>query len=112
MKIKEFIENFQPEFEEYCPCIIDEAGDVFVCEKSHLFTLIELSGEPKILEDISNDVSPLFYLMSRYRCVVVDYENQIYNGKLNEEQLHSLQLLEEKKLIQRNRIDIKGKIAI
>lgn len=102
MKVGEFIESFEPKFREYCPCVIDREGEVVLCEKSHLDALIQMCGNPQILSEIPEETSPLFYLMCRLRCVVVDYENQIYCQELLEVQQQALTALAEANIIVMN----------
>lgn len=112
MNAKEFIKSYHPKVSEYCPCIIDWQGEVYECENSHLDELIKLSGDENILSEIPEKISPLFYLTVKLKCVVVDYENQIYNEEFSQEQRYALLDLAEAKLILMNPVDIHGKIAM
>lgn len=103
---KEFIEKYKAEPKGYCPCIIDVEGVIYECPKGHLEALLELKEAESRLEEIPNDMSPLFYMTAQTKAVVVDYENQLYSGKLAPEQQDTLKELEENELIQMNLIDI------
>lgn len=106
MNAREFIKSYQPKFEEYCPCVIDWKGEVYECTSSHLDTLIELNGDEDILNKIPENTSPLFYLTEKLRCVLVDYENQVYCEDFSQEQRYALLDLAEAKLIMVNPMDI------
>lgn len=41
MKSKEFVKNYKQPFSEYCPCVIDWNGEIYLCSKGHLETLVE-----------------------------------------------------------------------
>lgn len=112
MKSKEFVKNYKQTFSEYCPCIIDWNGEVYECKDSHLEEMIRLSGDKDILSEIPKDVSPLFYLTDKLRCIVVDYENQLYSREFSQEQRYALLDLAEAKLILVNPVDIHGKLQI
>lgn len=109
MKSKEFVKNYKQPFSEYCPCVIDWKGEIYLCSKGHLETLVEISGDKDILSGLPKEVSPLFYLTEKLKCVVVDYENQLYAGELSQEQRYALLDLAEAKLILVRPVDIKGK---
>ena len=70
---------------------------------------MEISGDKDILSGIPKEVSPLFYLTEKLKCVVVDYENQLYAEELSQEQRYALLDLAEAKLILVRPVDIKGK---
>ena len=108
MKAEQFIEVYRPHMSEYCSAVIDAGGELHACKVSHLRTMIELYGDPEILSKIPEGKSPLFWLVIRLECVLVDYENQVYSEKINPLQEHALKLLEEKGLIKKNRKDIHG----
>ncbi len=112
MKSKEFVKNYEQKLSEYCPCIIDWNGEVYECEESHLEELVKLSGDSEILSEIPKEVSPLFYLTEKLKCVVVDYENQLYSREFSQEQRYALLDLAEAKLILVNFVDIHGKLKI
>lgn len=99
MKAQEFVKTYQPKFSEYCPCVIDTKGEIYMCEKSHLDALIQLSGDDQILNKIPKEASPLFYLTEQLSCVVVDYENQVYYGELTWEQSEALLLMSDAQII-------------
>jgi len=84
--------------------IILPDGNVFESSAGHLQALISLSGNPDILSTVPKDVSPLMYLAGEMRCVVVDYENQIYMEELTSEQEAALQTLVDVKLITDHKI--------
>jgi hypothetical protein len=112
MKVEEFIASYKPNLQEYCPCIIDREGEVYECEEGHLEALIQLSGKSDILSEIPQNLSPLYYMTDKMRCVVVDYENQIYSGTLSKKQRHALLALEGAGKIRSHLIDIGGNIAL
>ena len=94
MTSKEFVATFHSELSEYCPCVIDWEGQVHECN------------------EVPENISPLFYLTAKLKCVLVDYENQIYSEDLSQEQRYALLDLSEAKLILLNPTDIKGKVTI
>lgn len=108
MKAEQFVETYKPHVSEYCSAVIDAQGEIHACETSHLKTMIELYGDPDILSRIPEGKSPMFWLVIRLGCVLVDYENQVYSETINPEQEYALQLLEQKGLILNNRKDIHG----
>lgn len=108
MKAEKFVETYRPHMSEYCSAVIDSEGEVHACEVSHLRTMIELSGDPELLSKIPDGKAPLFWLIIRLGCVLVDYENQVYSERVNSLQEHALKLLEDRGLIRRNRKDIHG----
>ncbi len=112
MTAKEFVANYKPRFSEYCPCIIAWNGEVHMCEGSHLDKMVCLSGDDNILNEIPQNVSPLFYLTEKLHCVVVDYENQLYSEDFSQEQRYALLDLAEAKLILLNPMDIGGRQAL
>lgn len=103
MDVEKFIEQFEPGLSEYCPVTIGETGSVYDSTKGHIQTLIEISGNPDVMSEIPAEDTPLFYLLRKLHCVIVDYENQVYYEPLSEEQERTLDILEEKELIKRNR---------
>ena len=112
MTSKEFVATFHSELSEYCPCVIDWEGQVHECKDCHLDTLIQISGDDEYLNEVPENISPLFYLTAKLKCVLVDYENQIYSEDLSQEQRYALLDLSEAKLILLNPTDIKGKVTI
>ncbi|MBO5303053.1 MAG: hypothetical protein J6A92_03285 [Lachnospiraceae bacterium] len=112
MTAKEFVANFKPKYSEYCPCIITWDGEVYACEGSHLDEMVRLCGDENILNEIPQNVSPMFYLTGKLRCVVVDYENQLYSEDFSQEQRYALLDLAEAKLILLNPMDVSGKQAL
>lgn len=105
MKKQEFIEKHKNDPVGYCPCVVDSKGDVYECPKGHLETLMELAGNGDKLEDIPNDISPLFYMITQTKAVAVDYENQVYSEEMTQEQRYTLIELSEHGMIQ---IDLKN----
>lgn len=101
MRIENFIESFHPAMREYCPVVICEDGNIFECTAGHLQMLIGLSGDSDILKKVPKDVSPLLYLANLCRCIIVDYENQIYMGKLSDKQLEAIDKLDKAGLIKK-----------
>lgn len=99
MRAGEFIEYYKPEMSEYCPIVIDYNGDIYECPEGHLHKLVELSGDAAIMNEIPKDESPLMYLTGRLRCVIVDYENQIYMEELSDDQSQALEILSAAGLI-------------
>lgn len=113
MTSKEFVKNYKPELSEYCPCIIDWQGEVYECKQGgHLDTLIQINGNEDILSQVPENISPLLYLTAKLKCILVDYENQIYNKDMSQEQRYALLDLSEAKLILLNPKDINGKITV
>lgn len=104
MKHEQFIKYYSPEMSEYCPVIIREDGNIFDSSLGHLQTLVHLNGDPDILSAIPKDVSPLLYLADSERCVIVDYENQIYVDELTPEQSEALDALVSAGLIKDHRV--------
>ncbi|MBO5372787.1 MAG: hypothetical protein J6A75_08710 [Lachnospiraceae bacterium] len=109
MTAKEFVAAYKPKYSEYCPCVIEWNGEVHECLGSHLDELVRLSGNEKILNEIPQNISPLFYLTGKLHCVVVDYENQLYSEDLSQEQRYALLDLAEAKLILLNHMDVSKK---
>ena len=104
MKAEQFIKQYQPKMSEYCPVVITADGDVLESVAGHIQTLVSLSDNPDILNTVPKDVSPLMYLAGVMKCVIVDYENQIYMEELTLEQETALQELVSAGLITDHRI--------
>lgn len=102
MKIREFIDYYQPGMSEYCPVVIAYDGEIYECKEGHLHCMLELSGNSKMLEEIPKDVAPLFFMIEKLKCVVVDFENQIAFDRLTKEQEDAIEQLAKKGLIQNN----------
>lgn len=109
VSIEKFIKEYAPGLTEYCCVVIDDSGLIHECSENHLKTLTVMSGDDSILSKIPDGISPLFYLTDMLKCVIVDYENQIFSGTLSLEQRESLEKLEEAGLIKKNVINIKSK---
>lgn len=112
MKEQEFVEKHKNDPKGYCPCVIDAKGEVYECPKGHLQALLELGEKEKLLSEIPNDVSPLFYMIYDTQAVAVDFENQVYSGELTQEQQHTLKILSENDLIQMNLMNIHKNIKL
>lgn len=108
----EFIAKYKAEPKGYCPCVIDAKGVIYECPKGHLEALLELKEAKSKLEEIPNNMSPLFYMTAQTKAVVVDYENQLYSGELATEQQNTLKELKENELIQMNLIDIHKSMSL
>lgn len=104
MMHEQFIKYYSPEMSEYCPVVIREDGNIFDSSLGHLQTLVHLSGDPDILSSIPGDVSPLMYLAAKEKCVIVDFENQVYVGELSPRQSEALDALAGAGLIRDHRI--------
>lgn len=102
MKKQEFIEKHKSDPRGYCPCVVDQQGDVYECPKGHLDALMELGRKENLLVELPEDISPLFYMIFQTRAVVVDYENQVYSDDLTQEQRYALIDLSESGLIHIN----------
>ncbi len=99
-----FIKYYSPSMSEYCPVVIREDGNIFDSGIGHLQTLVSLSHDHDVLSTIPKDVSPLLYLAEKLKCVIVDYENQIYIESLSPKQEEALDALCAAGLIRDNRI--------
>lgn len=110
MKKQEFIEKHRSDERGYCPCVVDTQGDVYECPKGHLEALMELGKENVLLNEIPDDISPLFYMIFQTEAVAVDYENQVYCGELTQEQRYALIDLSENGLIHINLKQIHKKV--
>lgn len=108
MKIEQFVAQYHPGLSHYCTAVIDRDGDIEACQVSHLKTMMEMYGDPDILSKIPEDNSPLFWLLNRLHCVLVDYENQLYSGELTGAQEQALEALATHGLICENRKNIHG----
>lgn len=95
---------------QYCPLIIWPDGNVFESSAGHLQMLVALSGDDEILKSIPKNVSPLLYLTAKFKCVVVDYENQIYVGELTDRQQNALDRLSEVGLIMPHLVNMPEKM--
>lgn len=104
MLADQFIKYYSPEMSEYCPVVIRSDGNIFDSSLGHLQTLVSLSNDHDILSVIPKDVSPLLYLAASLKCVIVDYENQIYIDELTECQIQALDALSEAGLIRDHRV--------
>lgn len=109
MKIQEFIETFQTQFAQYCPCIITEEGDVIECHSGHTEALMELYQKKNPKKTIPGGVMPMHYLIVKLHAVVVDYENQVYSDRLNGMQKEALSRLADCGMIEMHLADIHGK---
>lgn len=109
MNIDVFIEQYKPEMSEYCPIVIDLDGAIHECPEGHLKTLKEMIGDESILLNIPDNVSPLLFLVDKLKCIVVDYENQIYMDELTEQQDEALNKLVAVGLIKDHRIKMTAK---
>ena len=89
---------------EYCPVVIRPDGNIFDSTLGHIQTLVSLSPDPDILKNIPKDVSPLLYMADMLKCVIVDYENQIYVDSMTSEQEAALDALEQAGLISSHRV--------
>ena len=99
-----FIKYYSPELTDYCPVVIRADGNIFDSSLGHLQTLVSLSNDHDILSKIPKDVSPLLYLAAQLKCVIVDYENQIYVDSMTGEQEKALDALEQAGLISSHRV--------
>lgn len=89
---------------EYCPVVIRPDGNIFDSTLGHIQTLVSLSPDPDVLNSVPKDVSPLLYLAQMQRCVIVDFENQIYIDELTPKQEEALDALLAAGLIKDHRI--------
>ena len=112
MKLEEFIAKQKDAPKEYCPCIIDVRGNVYDCPKGHLEALLALDQNQETLADIPDNMAPLFYMIAKTGAVVVDYENQVYNETLTEQQKNSLSALHQQGLISMELKNIHGNINL
>jgi hypothetical protein len=104
MTHERFIKYYSPEMSEYCPVVIRPDGNIFDSTLGHIQTLVSLSPDPDILKNIPKDVSPLLYMADMLRCVIVDYENQIYVDELTPLQEEALTALVRAGLIKDHKI--------
>ncbi len=112
MTKQEFIEKHKADPKGYCPCVVDVDGQIYECPKGHLDALMELGKAQNLLEEIPDDISPLFYIISQTKAVAVDYENQIYSGELTQEERYTLIELGENEMIMINLINIQNHIKL
>ncbi|MCR4595695.1 MAG: hypothetical protein K5673_02820 [Lachnospiraceae bacterium] len=104
MLADQFVRYYSPQMTEYCPVVIRSDGNIFDSSLGHLQTLVSLSNDHDILSKIPRDVSPLLYLAYELKCVIVDYENQIYIDELTPEQQDALETLEKAGLIRAHQV--------
>lgn len=104
MLADQFIRYYSPQMSEYCPVVIRSDGNIFDSGLGHLQTLVSLSNDHDILSVIPKDVSPLLYLAYELKCVIVDYENQIYIDELTPAQQEALESLEKAGLIRAHQV--------
>ncbi|MBR6389964.1 MAG: hypothetical protein IKS16_01360 [Lachnospiraceae bacterium] len=104
MLADQFVRYYSPQMTEYCPVVIRSDGNIFDSSLGHLQTLVSLSNDHDILSKIPRDVSPLLYLAYELKCVIVDYENQIYIDELTPEQQDALEALEKAGLIRAHQV--------
>ena len=109
MNVEAFITQEESRPIGYCACLVAEDGSVFPIEDGHLNALIAYYGDKDILAKLSDDIAPMFWLITKTRVVVVDYENQLYSEDLTQEQRKALIALAEAKRIRVNLFDIHGK---
>lgn len=112
MTAKEFMEKHKEDAKGNCPCIIDAQGNVYECPRGHLNALLELKNEKDLLAEIPDNISPLFYMILETGAVVVDYENQVYNEELTQEQRYTLLDLSEEGFIRIYLKDIHHNISL
>ena len=104
MLADQFVRYYSPQMSEYCPVVIRSDGNIFDSSLGHLQTLVSLSNDHDILSVIPKDVSPLLYLAYELKCVIVDYENQIYIDELTPAQKEALESLEKAGLIRAHQV--------
>ena len=73
---------------------------------------MELEKKQNLLEEIPDNISPLFYMIFQTGAVVVDYENQVYSDDLTQEQRYTLIELSEAGLIRINLKNIHKNITL
>lgn len=112
MKLKEFIEKHKDDPKGYCPCVVDVQGDVYECPQSHLDALLKLDKDQETLSDIPDGMAPLFYMIAKTKAVAVDYENQVYNEELSQEQRCTLIALSEHEMISLDLKNIHGNVTL
>lgn len=103
MKVEQFIKYYKPEMSEFCPVIVWRDGNVFDSSAGHMQMLRSLTAEA-VMDSIPSDVSPMLYLVAYHKCVLVDYENQIYIEDMTKEQEEALNRLIEAGLIADHRV--------
>ena len=112
MKAEEFVKLHADDTKGYCVCIIDKKGNIFECPKGHLEALFDLDGVHDTLSSIPDNVSPLFYMIEKTGVVVVDYENQVYDHDLTQEQRYALITLGDHHMILTNPKNIHANIYL
>lgn len=109
MKIQEFINTFQTQFTQFCPCVITEDGEVIECRLGHTEALLAIYEKKYPGENVPKEVVPMQYLIVRLHAVVVDYENQVYSDSLNTAQKEALSCLADSGMIEMHLANIHGK---
>lgn len=109
MKVQEFVKTYETQFTDYCSCIITKDGEVRECVSGHTETLQELFKEEYPGEEMPKNVMPMQYLIVKTGAVAVDYENQVYNEVLTDEQKEALNVLADEGMIDLHLGDIHGK---
>ncbi|MCF2642989.1 MAG: hypothetical protein PUB46_04860 [Lachnospiraceae bacterium] len=109
MKIQEFINTFQTQFTQFCPCVITEDGEVIECRLGHTEALLAIYEKKYPEENVPKEVVPMQYLIVRLHAVVVDYENQVYSDSLNTAQKEALSCLADSGMIEMHLANIHGK---
>ncbi len=109
MKAQEFIETYQTQFSQYCPCIVTAEGEVIECASGHTEALQKLFEKLYPGETVPKEVMPMQYLIVQTGAAVVDFENQVYSGKLTDGQKEALRILADAGMIEIHLADIHGK---
>ena len=109
MKIQEFINTFQTQFTQFCPCVITEDGEVIECRLGHTEALLAIYEKKYPGENVPKEVVPMQYLIVRLHAVVVDYENQVYSDSLNAAQKEALSCLADSGMIEMHLANIHAK---
>ena len=109
MDITEFIRTYHSNMTEFCACVLEENGNVIVCDKGHLKTLQDIYESRNAGTELPAEATAMFWLIVNLKVVVVDYENQVYSEVLSDEQKTALKALKQAGLISMHLCNIHGK---
>ena len=104
MTVNEFLEDYKPQWINYCEIIILKNGTIEIATPSHTEKLIKLTGEHRdvIYEKMPIDASPTVWLVAYTQCVAVWADMQIGPVSINRFQLRVLKILADEKMIKLN----------
>lgn len=106
MKVEDYIK--QHKHICYCEAIVMDNGDIDDAVPSHIEALIKLTGlgRDKVWELMPITASPIEWLMNYTNTVCLWYQGYMKTGNLTVEQLRTINMLSEKKIIKKNVLSI------